>query len=158
MPQVMPLRDSRLRAERAFGLRAIGRTWREVCNELGYKSVGAAQLAVSRHMARMDPESVDTTRRGALESLRITTSVLFDRFAAAVVREDDNTVVLLNREIVRNRDQLARLTGAYTPERTEVDVTLTQASFIESIRTRAVEMVDARAAVLPAVDAEVVEP
>lgn len=150
----MSLRDSRARAERAFGLRSIGRTWREVCNELGYKSVGAAQLAVSRHLTRSSPEPVEVTRRGAVESLRITTSVLFDRFAAAVGREDDATVALLNREIVRNRDQLAKLTGAYMPERTEVDV---RVSTVEDNRRRLLAQLE-RKSVLPAViDVEVEE-
>lgn len=153
----MPLRQSRDRAAQAFGLRSMGRTWREVCNALGYKSVGAAQLAVSRHLKRAAPESVDTTRRGAVESLRITTSVLFDRFAAAVDRQDDAAVALLNRELVRNRDQAARLLGLYAAEKTEVDVNVTQASFIESIRARALALVDAKAAALPTVDAEVIE-
>jgi hypothetical protein len=151
MAPVMPLRDSRARAERAFGLRAVGRTWREVANELGYKSVGAAQLAVSRHLARSSPESADTTRRGAVESLRITTSVLFDRFAAAVGREDDATVVLLNREIVRNRDQLAKLTGAYMPEKTEVDVRL---STVEDTRRRLLARLEQDVPALPVIDAE----
>lgn len=148
MPHVMPLHASRARAERAFSLRAIGRSWSEVRDELGYKSVGAAQTAVSRHMARNSAEHVDTTRRGAVESLRITTSVLFDRFAAAVVREDDATVALLNREIVRNRDQLARLTGAYMPERAEVDVTV---AGVESTRRALLERLER-----PVLEAEVV--
>ena len=143
MAPCMSLRDSRARAERAFGLRAIGRTWREVASELGFKSIGAAQLAVSRHLARSSPESVDTTRRGAVESLRITTSVLFDRFAAAVGRGDDATAALLNRELVRNRDQAARLLGLYAPSQTEVDVRVSASALIADTRERLLAVVDA---------------
>lgn len=124
MAPVMPLQDSRARAERAFQLRAIGRSWRQIANELDYRSTGAVVNAVNRHMAREAAESADTSRRSLVESARLTQSVLFDRFAAAVARQDDQTVAVLNRELARNRDQLAKLLGAYAPERSEVDVTV----------------------------------
>jgi hypothetical protein len=152
MGQVMPLRDSRARAERAFQLRAIGRSWRQIATELGYKSNGAAQTAVARHEQREGPEPVERTRRSLVESTRITTSVLFDRFAAAVSREDDQTVAMLNREIVRNRDQLAKLLGAYAPERSEVDVNVhsTTTAILAEARQRLL-------AIDGTIDAEIIE-
>jgi hypothetical protein len=78
----MSLRESRARAERAFQLRAIGRSWRQVANELGYRSIGAAQGAVKRHERRDGPEPVETARRSLIESARITQAVLFDRFGS----------------------------------------------------------------------------
>ncbi|MCH9729095.1 MAG: hypothetical protein K0U84_05345 [Actinomycetia bacterium] len=153
MAPSMSLRDSRARAERAFQLRAIGRSWREVCAELGYKSVGAAQLAVQRHERRNGPEPVETSRRSLIESARITTSVLFDRFAAAAARDDDATAAMLNRELCRTRDQLARLQGAYAPDQAEVSVSVTAAEFRRHALAVA-ERVDASAS--PIVDAEVV--
>ena len=75
--------------------------------------------------------------------------MLFDRFAAAVDQGDDHTVALLNRELRGNREELARLTGAYMPERAEVDVKVhqTPGQIIDDMR-------DSRLAVI---DAEVVE-
>src|SRR4051812_11673973 len=142
---VMSLHASRARAERAFQLRAIGWSWHQIKDELGYGSHGAVQLAVRRHEQRTNPESVDTSRRSLVESARITTRVLFDRFAAAVDRGDDHTAALLNREIRGNRDQLARLTGAYMPERAEVDVTVRQtpSEIIREAQERLLAVVDA---------------
>lgn len=148
MAPTMTLRDSRARAERAAILRSIGRSWREVAGELGYRSIGAAQTAVERHELRNGPEPVETSRRSLITSARITHSILFDRFAAAIDREDDETAALLNRELVRNRDQLAKLTGAYAPENINVNVQTTPAAIIAEARER----------LLAVVDAEVVEP
>ena len=98
MAPVMSHQDSRLRAEKAFSLRAIGHTWREIAAELGYKSHGAVQLAVSRYLARTPAESVDTARRSAVESLRVTRALLFDRFAEAAIRGDDHLLTLMSKE------------------------------------------------------------
>lgn len=163
----MPLHQSRARAERAFLLRSIGRTWTEVAAELGYKSRGAAQLAVQRHMARNAPETAEVTREQAVAAARATHSVLFDRFAAAVEREDDDTAAMLSRELVRNRDQLAKLTGAYAPARAEVTHDLgamTGPALAEAIRARALELLPTTrpetaitAAAAEVIDAELVE-
>jgi hypothetical protein len=152
----MTLRDSRARAERAAVLRSIGRSWREVARELGYHSIGAAQRAVERHDLRNGTEPTETSRRSLITSARITHAILFDRFAAAIDREDDVTAALLNRELVRNRDQLARLQGAYAPERAEVSVTVST----EDNRRRLLAMVERDAPALPAspvIDADVVK-
>lgn len=144
MPPVMSLRESRARAEHAYQLRAIGRSWRQVAGELGYKSVGAAQLAVKRHEQRQDPITPETSRRSLIESARVTTAVLFDRFAAAAEREDDRTLVMLNGEIARNRDQLAKLTGAYMPVQSEVDLNVRQSpsQILNEYRDRLLEAMD----------------
>lgn len=124
MPPVMTLRDSRARAEKAFQLRAVGRSWREVATTLNYRSIGAAQSAVKRHEERVGPEPVEASRRSLIEGVRVTNAILFDRFAAAASRKDDRVLALLNGELCRNRDQLAKLTGAYAAEKSEVDVTV----------------------------------
>lgn len=118
----MSLHSSRARAERAFQLRAIGWSWNQIAEHLEYRSHGAAQTAVQRYERRTKGETPDSSRRALIESARVTTRVLFDRFAAAAEREDDKTLALLNGELARNRDQLAKLTGAYAPERAEIDV------------------------------------
>jgi hypothetical protein len=143
MAPVMSLRESRVRAERAWQLRAIGRSWRQVANELGYRSIGAAQVAVKRHEKRDGVEPVETSRRSLIESARITSAVLFDRFAAAANREDDATLALLNHELCRNRDQLAKLMGAYAPERAEVTVRQTTTQLLDEYRDKLLAIVDA---------------
>lgn len=134
--RVMPLHDSRARAERAFQLRAVGWSWNRIAAELGYASHGAAQTAVKRHEARTSGESSDSSRRSLIEAARVTTAVLFDRFAAAADREDDKVMALLNGEIARNRDQLAKLTGAYMP----AQVNVTTADDVKRLRDEFYEL------------------
>jgi hypothetical protein len=103
------------------------------------------KVAVKRHERRSGAESVETSRRSLIESARITTRVLFDRFAAAVDRGDDYTAALLNRELRGNRDQLARLQGAYMPELAEVNVNVRQTpgEIIREAQERLLTVIDA---------------
>ncbi|MFA1701657.1 hypothetical protein ACDT10_01935 [Mycobacterium intracellulare] len=120
----MSRHDSRERAARAATLRALQYSWRDVCSELGYRSVGAAQLAVKGHYQRNPGDPCEVTQRNLLEQTRVTSRALLSRFAAAAERRDDDTLAMLNRELVRNRDQIAKLTGAYAPDRQQVDVSV----------------------------------
>jgi hypothetical protein len=122
MAHVMPLADSRQRAELAYQLRSIGRSWRQIRDELGYKSVGAVTSAYERHEARMGTDAPERWRAQLVESNRLTSSVLFDRFAVAADRGDDRTLALLNGELHKNRDQMAKLVGAYMPAKAELDL------------------------------------
>lgn len=128
VPPVMNHQDSRARAEEAYRLRAVGRTWQEVADELGFKSHGAAQLAVARLHKRNPAQSTETVRRSASEGLRIVRAVLFERFADAKVREDNNDLLMLAKELRNNISESAKLHGAHAPQRTEVDVTVSSAS------------------------------
>jgi uncharacterized protein YegP (UPF0339 family) len=57
--------DSYSRAERAWRLRVVDRTWQEIAASEGYRTRRGAQLAVQRHLAREGPESVTDPRRAA---------------------------------------------------------------------------------------------
>lgn len=144
MGHQMTLRESHARQERAFLVRATGRSWKEVAEAVGYASVGAAQLAVKRHCARADFDSPETSRHELIRSARMTSADLHDRFAAAVAREDDDTAAMINRELCRNRDQLAKLQGAYPTQRAEVDVTVSGSvsAIIREARERLLSVVD----------------
>lgn len=152
MGQQMTLRDSRARQEKAFLLRATGRSWREVAEAVGYKSVGAAQLAVKRHCARADFDPPETCRQELIRSARMTSADLHDRFAAAIAREDDDTAAMINRELCRNRDQLAKLQDSYPVQRSELDVTLrgSASAIIAEARERLLSVVDAEVVEMPA--------
>ena len=56
MAPTMSRYASRERAAEAFQLRASRHSWREVCDCLGYRSIGAAQTAVNRHVERLRRE------------------------------------------------------------------------------------------------------
>lgn len=139
---------SRERAAEAFQLRASRFSWREVCDRLGYRSIGAAQSAVNRHVERLRREPTTTSIEAHKFAIETRTRALSQRFAAAYKVGDDDTLVTLNREIVRNEAELAKLGGFYEPETVNVNVTQTPAAIIAEARER----------LLAVVDAEVVEP
>ncbi|OBF56720.1 hypothetical protein A5756_10525 [Mycobacterium sp. 852002-53434_SCH5985345] len=122
MPPTMNRQDSRARAEEAFRLRAVGRTWSEIANTLGYRGRQSAQDAVRRHLDRTAPESPEAARRSASEGLRITKSVLFAEMASARQRGDFQGVVSAAKAIADMIEKDARLNGLHAPQRTEVDV------------------------------------
>jgi len=128
---------SHQRAAEAFNLRASRYSWREVADRLGYRSIGAAQSAVSRHVARVRRESTETTVESHKAAIETRTRALSQRFVTAFTAGDDDTLVTLNREIARNEAELAKLGGMYVPERSEVTVTVDQtpAAIVERMRT-----------------------
>lgn len=143
MAPKMSTYDSRARAEEAFNLRASRNSWREVCEKLGYRSVGAAQTAVSRHVERQRREPTTTKIETHKAGVEIRTRALTQRFAAAYKSGDDNTLVALNREIVRNEAELAKLGGMYEPETVNINVRQTPAAIIAEARERLLAVVDA---------------
>lgn len=158
----MSREDSRARAEEAFRLRAVGRTWAEISQTLGYRSRGAAQLAVRRLMDRTPSETPGQARARADESLRITQSVLFGRLAVATQSGDDETLTKVAKEIRATVAERSKLAGAYAPQRTEVDVNVSgdPSAIIANAERELLALVAERQQSLPAapiLDAEVVE-
>jgi hypothetical protein len=150
MAPTMSRQDSRARAQEADRLRNLGRTWSEVAEAVGFKSHGAAQLAVARLHKRNPCQSADQVRRSATEGLRIVRAVLFEQFAEAKQRGDNDDLVMLARELRSNISENTKLNGAYAPQRTEFDVTVRQSA------TAIIN--EARERLLSVVDAEVIEP
>lgn len=159
----MNRQDSRARAEEAFRLRAVGRTWAEISRTLGYRSRGAAQLAVKRLMDRTPPETAEHARAQASEGLRITKSVLFAEMAAAKQRGDSQAVVSAAKAIADTIEKDARLNGLHAPQRTEVDVNVSTdpRAVIDRLETELLALVaqrEPRAAIGGnVIEAEVVE-
>lgn len=118
----MNRQDSHRRAERAYRLRCVGRTWQEIADTEGFKTRRGAQLAVQRHLAREQPESAEDQRRTASDGLRITKSVLFATLADAKQRGDSQALVSAAKAIADIIENDARLNGLHMPQRTEVDV------------------------------------
>lgn len=126
MAPVMPHRDSRDRAAQAFRLRSLGYTWRAVADHLGYRSAGAAQTAVNRHLDRTPAESSEAARRSATERLQITSTILAERLFDARERGDDDRLVAVSRELRNTTAELAKLNGLNVPVAQQVDVTVHQ--------------------------------
>jgi hypothetical protein len=146
MPPTMNRQDSRHRAEEAFQLRSVGRTWAEISETLGYRSRGAAQLAVRRLMDRTPPESAEQARAQASEGLRITKSVLFATLADAKSRGDSQAVVASAKAIADMIEKDARLNGLHAPARTEVDVNVSAnpAAIIDRLESELLALVATR--------------
>ncbi|MDV3215240.1 hypothetical protein [Mycobacterium avium] len=138
--------DARARAEEAFRLRAVGRTWAEIANTLGYRGRQSAQDAVRRHLERTAPESPEAARRSASEGLRITKSVLFAELAAAKQRGDSQGLVATAKAIADMIEKDARLNGLHAPQRTEVDVNLSTdpTAIIDRLETELLALVAQR--------------
>lgn len=143
--------DSRRRAERAQQLRAIGRTWQEIADVLGYANRQGAIMAVARLVERTVPESPEALRRHEAEELRLRRAALHERFHDARQRKDVEALVTLNRELDRVSTRWSKLHGLDAPERQEVNVNVTQtpAAIIERMRTELLAVVDAEVVDLP---------
>ena len=163
MPPVSNRQDARRRAERAHQLRALGRTWQEIADSLGYRSRGSAQDAVARLLTRSAPESPEALRRVEAEELRIRRAVLHERFHAARARQDDDALVALNRELDRISTRVSKLHGLDAPERQQVDLNLATdpAAIIAETRDRLLAVLAEREqrqlTTAPILEAEVVE-
>lgn len=147
MAPVMSRHASRERAKEAFELRASRHSWREVADRLGYRSVGAAQTAVNRHVVRERREPTATSVETHKYGIETRTRAMNQRFAAAFRTGDDDTLVTLNREIRANEAELARIGGLYAPEQVDVNVTPSLTQRIAEVRE-----------LTAVLDAEVIEP
>ncbi len=147
MPSVMPLAESRARAEQAFIMREIGmKSWRQVRDALGFKSIGAAQMAVKRYRERNPLPSADAAMAGIVERKRVTIGSAIKSLAEAQRSSDHQAVARLVDVITRADAELARLYGL-SSDTLNVNVTQTPAAIIADTRER----------LLAAVDAEIVE-
>ena len=126
MAPVTNRQDSYRKAERAYRLRCVGRPWQEIADSEGFKTRRGAQLAVQRHLAREQPESVEDQRRSATDGLRITKSVLFATLSDAKRRGDNQAVVSAARAIADMIEKDAKLNGLHVPVAQQVDVSVTQ--------------------------------
>ncbi|MGO9153856.1 hypothetical protein [Mycobacterium sp.] len=156
----MRLHESRQRAREVVRMRGDGYSWSECASALGFSSRGAAERAFKRWHERLaHPDDPATDRRMLVESAKGDMWELTEGLRRAAAAGDDENVQRYATTKTRVRDQLARLQGAYAPERAEV--ALTASLDVPSIRAKALEIVAARAdksiPAMPTIDAEVVE-
>lgn len=145
MPQVMPLRESRERAERVYLLRAVmGLSWRAIRDQEGFTSVGGAQRAYERHRTRNPMPDAKTVAAEILERKRVTSGAAVK---ALLQTRDPQAVAALVRAINAQDAELAKLFGL-SEETVNVHVTRESTTQI---------VIDARERLLAAIDAEVME-
>lgn len=145
MPQVMPLRESRARAERVFVMRAVGcQPWSKIRDELGFQSVGAAQMAYRRFLARNPVPDGKTALAEIIERKRVTTGSALAALARAQAAGDHQMVATLVGVISRSDAELAKLYGlSHQNVSVDVNVTTDAAAVIAEARTRLLDIVDA---------------
>ena len=97
-----------------------------MADHLGYRSAGAAQTAVNRHLDRTPAETPEAARRSATERLQITSTILAERLFEARERGDDDRLVAVSRELRNTTAELAKLNGLNVPVAQQVDVTVHQ--------------------------------
>jgi hypothetical protein len=150
--------DSRRRAERAYRLRVVGRTWAEIADSEGFASRRSAQVAVARHLDRERPESVADARRMAADGLRITRSILFASLAHAKQAGDTQAVVAVARALTDNIDKQAKLLGLAVPQQVDITVSASASAILDKAEAELLALLPAQPhrAVLDVLDAEVI--
>lgn len=161
MAPVMPHRDSRERAEKAFRLHALGYTWQAVADHLGYRSRGAAQLAAKRHLDRTPLETVEGARKSVTERLQIAATILAERVFEARENGDDDRLVPLMRELRNTTTEMAKLNGLHVPVAQQLDVTVHQSAtaIIDRMEADLLALAERRPqrAISDVIDGEVIE-
>jgi len=166
-----PRAASRARAEHAYQLKCMGHTYRQIAEQLGFKSHASVINAVKRYLATQPPEDVAVMRAYTAGSYRIVTARLHRLLAKAETDGDRPAAATLARAIADIEDKHAKLTGQYVPEaKPDVEVTvnvtgLTPAAVVGEAETNLLAIAKARRANMPAIapptpaviDAEVVE-
>jgi len=134
----MPLAESRQRAERAYVLREVAcLPWSKVAQQLGYRSVGAAQSAVARYAARNPLPNAQEAAAGIIARKRHAISIGMTSLAAAQKNGDHRTVAQLLDALTRADAELAKLYGLGS-ENVNVNVRVQQTpeQIIEETRDR----------------------
>ncbi|MDL9947769.1 hypothetical protein QSJ19_19735 [Gordonia sp. ABSL11-1] len=143
MPQVMPLRDARARAERVFYLRSVaGLSWSAIRDECGYTSNGGAQRAYKRYLDRNPVPDGDTVLAEIIERKRVTTGVATKALARAVSSQDWSAAASLLRTINAQDNELAKLYGLHAPERHQHQVAVATADRFDQLERELLATID----------------
>jgi AraC-like DNA-binding protein len=149
MAPTMNRQLTRHRAEQAERMHATGASWQEIADALGFKTRQGAIMAVQRLRNTTPPETVEQARAKHDSTLRMIQQRMFAGFLRADQARDDETAIKYAKEIRGIVGERAKLHGSYAPQRTEVDVTVTE--------TPAALLAQTRQRLMAAIDAEVIE-
>ena len=140
MPPVMDRKASNQRCRDAWELRCRGRTWQEIADTLGYKSLHNANKAVTRWLQKNPPDDLTTLRRATGDTLRHLATRLADEAHHALDEGNRTEAANLARAALDGLDRYAKLTGQHIPIEVNVNVTATQA--LADTRARLLEAID----------------
>lgn len=127
---------------------ATGATWQDVATALGYRSRQAAHQAVKRLRESAPVETVEQARAKHDAALQLLQRNSFTRYTTALERGDDDTALRYAKEIRATVAERSKLSGAYAPQRAEVDVNVTQtpAAIIDRMESELLALVAQRRA------------
>lgn len=145
----MNRRASNQRCENAWNYRCEGRTWPEVAREFGYGSAQNARKAVHKWLQKNPNDDLEIMRRASGQMLVTTTRKLVKALDIALESEKTRDAAELGKAIFDGVEKYAKLTGQHVVVPTEVNVTVTQ--------TMSELVTDARAKLMQAIDAEVLD-
>ncbi|MGV9479469.1 hypothetical protein [Gordonia aichiensis] len=143
MAPVMPLRDARERAEKVYYLRAVaGLSWRQIARETGYSSVGGAQRAYQRHLARNEIPDGRTTLSEIMERKRFRQSMTAKGISTAIQRGDLTALASLLRASVADDTELAKLFGLNAPERHQHQVAVATSDRFDQLERELLQTIE----------------
>jgi hypothetical protein len=125
-------------------MRAVARQpWSKIRDTLGFGSVGAAQMAYRRFLARNPVPDGKTVFAEIIERKRVTTGALMSALAHAQKAADHQTVATLVRAINNDDAELAKLYGLGS-ETVKVEVHQSMSDVLAEAEARLLAMVDER--------------
>lgn len=148
----MNRKSSNARCRAAWELRCRGRTWQEIADQTGYKSLHAANAAVTRWLQKNPPDDLTTLRRATGDTLRNLATRLADEAHTALDEGNRTEAATLARAALDGLDRYAKLTGQHIPTTTDINVNVTAVQAIADTRARLLETIDAELAEPPALD------
>lgn len=140
---VMPLADSRARAERVVYLRhVVGASWSVIRDQLGFRSVGAAQSAYKSHQKRNPRPTDETVLAGLRDRQQYRNQKGMVALERAMAVGEFSTVASLIRALAANDADLAKWFGIGS-ETVNVNVTASLPQVIAENRERLLAVLDA---------------
>jgi hypothetical protein len=136
----MDRKSSNQRCRDAWELRCRGRTWQEIADQTGYKSLHAANAAVNRWLQKNPPDDLTTLRRATGDTLRHLATRLADEAHHALDEGNRTEAANLARAALDGLDRYAKLTGQHTPVEVNVNVNAVQA--LADTRARLLDAID----------------
>lgn len=155
-----PRKTARERANNAYNLRCIGRTWPEIARAENYGSPGAACTAVRRHIDRLPKEDQDLARALSAGTYQLIKAKLFELASSSQRKGHERSAQEAMVAAAAVQEKHDRLVGIQAPTKVDVTVTGTAVAVLERAEAEllAIAQSQQRGSDLPVLDAEVVEP
>src|SRR5271166_3621507 len=150
MPHVMPLAESRARAEKVAYLRAVVQmSWSRIRDECGFTSIGAAQQAYKAHRRRYPPPSGEVVLAELLDRQQYRNQQGTLAMAKAQSAGDFSGVASLIRALEANDADLAKWFGIGAETTVNLNVSTSASQIIADTRERLRAVVDAEVVDMP---------